>query len=98
MCFTNLPIAFDGDGRARLEDADGFAVPAGVPAAVATPAAAAPAPVSTDGHRMKELNLDPVTRVAGALAFHTTLDLTDGVVTDAHSEAVQFRGYELILQ
>ena len=90
MCFTSLPIEFDGDGRARLDEDRDFVVPAGATATPAAPSAA--------GHETRELNLDPVTRVAGALAFHTTLDLTDGVVVDAHSEAVQFRGYELILQ
>ena len=90
MCFTSLPIEFDADGHARLEEGGDFAVAAGATATLAAP--------STKGHETRELNLDPVTRVAGALAFHTTLDLTDGVVVDAHSEAVQFRGYELILQ
>ena len=92
MCFTNLPIAFDGQGRAHLEEARDFAMPAAGASTVAA------SPPEADGHRLKELNLDPVTRVAGALAFHTTLDLTAEVVTEAHSEAVQFRGYELILQ
>jgi len=48
--------------------------------------------------RTTEFNIDPVTRVAGALAFHTRLDHKRGVVTEAYSEAVQFRGYELILK
>ena len=93
MCFTSLPIEFDGNGRAHLEEQRDFSVTAGTTAA----AVAAP-PMGSDGHETRELNLDPITRVAGALAFHTTLDITDGVVTEAHSEAVQFRGYELILQ
>ena len=91
MCFTSLPIEFDEVGHARLDEGRDFAVPAGATATVAPPAVRA-------GHQTRELSLDPVTRVAGALAFHTTLDVTDGVVTEAHSEAVQFRGYELILQ
>ena len=92
MCFTALPIAFDGDGRAHLEEDGDFAVVAPPEPSLAPPTTGA------NGHRVRELNIDPVTRVAGALAFHTTLDLTEGVVTEAHSEAVQFRGYELILQ
>ena len=92
MCFTTLPIAFDGEGRAHLDDGGDFALPTAPPRPVLTP------PPPPSGHRVRDLNIDPVTRVAGALAFHTTLDLTEGVVTDAHSEAVQFRGYELILQ
>ncbi|MFP5299105.1 MAG: nickel-dependent hydrogenase large subunit, partial [Actinomycetota bacterium] len=46
----------------------------------------------------KVFNIDPVTRIAGALAFRTEVDLAEGVVTEAHSEAVLFRGYELILK
>lgn len=48
--------------------------------------------------RITEFNINPVTRIAGALAFHTRLDAEAGVVTEAYSEAVQFRGYELILK
>ena len=92
MCFTALPIEFDGNGQAHLEEDGDFAVLAPPESSLAPPS------TTPSGHRVRELNIDPVTRVAGALAFHTTLDLTEGVVTDAHSEAVQFRGYELILQ
>ncbi len=88
MCLENLPIAFDETGKARLEEAGSFAV--------APPAANGAGP-STNG-RTREFNIDPVTRVAGALAFHTRLDDERGVVTEAHSHAVQFRGYELILK
>lgn len=91
MCFTNLPIDFDGDGHAHLGNGGDFGV-----TAVAPPVAAPPS--RSNGHRTTAIDIEPVTRVAGALAFHTTVDLEEGVVSEAHSEAVQFRGYELILQ
>ena len=39
-----------------------------------------------------------MTRVAGALAIHTVLDLENRKAVDAHSRAMLFRGYEIILQ
>ncbi len=101
MCFKNLPIEFDESGRARL--VDGIANPYAV--AVAEPrdyvrsaqarqtggAMAAPP-------RLREWSIDPVTRVAGALAVHTVLDLETRKAVEAHSMAMLFRGYEIILQ
>src|SRR2546430_7168983 len=88
MCFQNLPIVFDGEGRARLNEGT-FAVEAVPPRTEA--GEPAPAPVI-------DFHIDPVSRVAGALAFHASVDLENGVITDAHSEAVMFRGYEVILR
>ncbi|MGH9266823.1 MAG: nickel-dependent hydrogenase large subunit, partial [Acidimicrobiales bacterium] len=48
--------------------------------------------------RLREWSIDPVTRVAGALAVHTTLDLENRKAVDAYSRAMLFRGYEVILQ
>jgi hydrogenase large subunit len=53
--------------------------------------------VAVPGH-IKEISIDPVTRVAGALAFHAVVDLENRVVHDAHSMATLFRGYEVILK
>jgi hydrogenase large subunit len=39
-----------------------------------------------------------MTRVAGALAVHTVLDLENRRAVDAHSRAMLFRGYEVILE
>ncbi|MGH9280094.1 MAG: nickel-dependent hydrogenase large subunit [Acidimicrobiales bacterium] len=39
-----------------------------------------------------------MTRVAGALAVHTVLDLENRRVVEAHARAMLFRGYEVILQ
>jgi hydrogenase large subunit len=89
VCFENLPIAFDADGRPRLTEG-GFGVDR-------LPRGARPAP-TVDRPAGRPFSIDPVTRVAGALAFHTTVDLDERVVTSARSEAVMFRGYELILR
>ena len=97
MCFKNLPIEFDEQGRAHLR------------AGVANPYA-----YQANGHPLdreeriqelmarngyiKEISIDPVTRVAGALAFHSIVDLENRTVHDAHSMATLFRGYEVILK
>ncbi|MDP9404298.1 MAG: hypothetical protein M3P85_13445 [Actinomycetota bacterium] len=39
-----------------------------------------------------------MTRVAGALAVHTVLDLENRKAVEAHARAMLFRGYEIILQ
>ena len=105
MCFENLPIAFDEAGRAHLDG--GFDVGSQngrsrtATATVTAPATAfgprRPAP-PTAGPGSFSYRIDPVTRVAGALAFEARVDLEERVVTEAYSEAVMFRGYELILK
>jgi hydrogenase large subunit len=50
-----------------------------------------------DGH-LKEFNIDPVTRVAGALAVHAVADLQARKHVDAHAQATLFRGYEVIIK
>ncbi len=101
MCFKNLPIEFDQNGKARL--ISGGADPYAVTVAESRDfvrdarnrksggAMAAPP-------RLREWNIDPVTRVAGALAVHTVLDLETREAVEAHSMAMLFRGYEIILQ
>ncbi len=91
MCFEQLPITFDESGRAVLADGGGF----GRHRATRTRTAAATAEPLSAGRRF---DIDPVTRVAGAMAVHTAVDLGDRRVTDAYIEAMQFRGYELILK
>src|SRR4051812_4217682 len=97
MCFKNLPIEFDEQGRARLK------------ADVADPYAYRSTTAAIDqqervrellarnGH-IKDVSIDPVTRVAGALAFHAVVDLEARKVEDAHAVATLFRGYEIILR
>ncbi len=97
MCFKNLPIEFDAQGRARLKE--------GVANPYAYVANGHPLEreerikelLSRNGH-VKEISIDPVTRVAGALAFHSVVDLENRTVHDAHSMATLFRGYEIILK
>ena len=100
MCFKNLPIEFDAQGNATLKA--GVANPYTY---VETPA---PTPIEDDPERMRELfarngavrrvDFDPVTRVAGALAFHTVVDLDSRQVLETASMATLFRGYEVILK
>jgi hydrogenase large subunit len=99
MCFKNLPIEFDASGKAQLR--------AGVenPYAVSSnprkgyvrrrsgPGAQLAAPP-----RLREWSIDPMTRVAGALAIHTVLDLESRRAVECHARAMLFRGYEIILQ
>src|SRR5579859_3148292 len=97
MCFKNLPIEFDAQGRAHLK--------AGVANPYAYVANGHPQEreerikglLSRNGH-IKDIIIDPVTRVAGALAFHSVVDLENRTVHDAHSMATLFRGYEIILK
>ena len=98
MCFKNLPIEFDLEGKARLRPGvvDPYAarsdrVTSSVRRRVGGAQLAAPP-------KLKEWNIDPVTRVAGALAVHTVLDLESRTAVEAHSQAMLFRGYEVILQ
>src|SRR5215210_7723404 len=99
MCFKNLPIEFDASGQARLRE--GVGDPYGVSPAPRRgyvrrrqgPGAQVAAPP-----RLRDWNIDPVTRVAGALAIHTVLDLENRKAVECHSRAMLFRGYEIILQ
>src|SRR3954463_2639179 len=98
MCFKNLPIDFDAAGNATLKPGAMFNYTE-IPA---------PTPIEDDPERMKELfarngavrrvDFDPVTRVAGALAFHTVVDLENRTVLETASMATLFRGYEIILK
>lgn len=96
MCFERLPVEFDDRGRAHLK------------AGVKDPYAYEVTPLATDEDRLKELlarngfiksvDFDPVTRVAGALAFHSVVDLEKREVLSANSMATIFRGYEVVLK
>ena len=46
----------------------------------------------------RRVDFNPVTRVAGALSFETTVDTEAGQVVDASALATLFRGYEVLLQ
>ena len=100
MCFKNLPIEFDAQGKASLKDgvanpyATTAAEPTGVPKQLSADRIAEL--VKRNGH-VKDVDFDPVTRVAGALAFHTVADVKERKVLEARSVATLFRGYEVIM-
>jgi len=99
MCFKNLPIEFDASGKASLKAgvADPYSVTTAAPKGFVRrqngPGAQLAAPP-----RLRDWNIDPMTRVAGALAVHTVLDLENRRAVDAHARAMLFRGYEVILE
>ena len=96
MCFKNLPIEFDQQGNATLlKD-------------VPNPYDYNTTTLDGEQDKLKELlarngfiknvDFDPVTRVAGALAFHSVVDLKNREVLSTNSMATLFRGYEIILK
>src|SRR4051812_28666256 len=99
MCFKNLPVEFDENGVAHLKE--GVADPYSYKVTEVTP-------IEQDEEKLKKLlernghirqvDFDPVTRVAGALAFHTVVDLESRQVLETDSMATLFRGYEVILK
>ena len=99
MCFKNLPVVFDEEGHARLVEGMGNpydlarAEPKRYVRGGGGPGAMLSAPP-----RLRDWNIDPVTRVAGALAVHTVLDLDKREAVEAHAQAMLFRGYEVILK
>ncbi|MDQ3522615.1 MAG: nickel-dependent hydrogenase large subunit, partial [Gemmatimonadota bacterium] len=100
MCFKNLPVEFDAQGRASLRGGvanpydPNATEPRGVPTQL-TPDRIEDL-LRRNGH-IKAVDFDPVTRVAGALAFHTVTDLQERKVLEARSVATLFRGYEVIM-
>ncbi len=101
MCFKHLPVEFDDEGRARLRGGipDPYSVTITKPDVALSDAereAQIQRLMARNGH-IKDLNMDPVTRVAGALAVNVTADLEEGRYLDARSQAPLFRGYEVIL-
>jgi hydrogenase large subunit len=99
MCFKNLPIEFDADGKAYLREGvgDPYAVTVAEPKEYVR-AKGGPGAMLAAPPRLRDWNIDPMTRVAGALAVHTVLDLENREAVEAHAQAMLFRGYEVILQ
>lgn len=96
MCFKNLPIEFDEQGRAYLKE--GVRNPYDYETtSIATQEDKLRDLLARNGY-IKSVDYDPVTRVAGALAFHSVVDLQDRRVLGANSMATLFRGYEVILK
>src|ERR671930_335207 len=100
MCFKNLPVEFDEQGRASLKGGipDPYSVTVTRPELGISEEereAQIKRLMARNGH-IREINMDPVTRVAGALAVNVTADLENGRYLDARSQATLFRGYEVI--
>ena len=96
MCFKNLPIEFDEQGRAHL--IEGVRNPYTYDTkSLATEEDRLHELLRKNGH-IKSVEFDPVTRIAGALSFHTIVDLNERKVLSANSMATLFRGYEVILK
>ena len=100
MCFKNLPVEFDKDGRPYLKEAWRIRIRRRAPPPDRCPmqlsAEQVEELVRRNGH-IKSVDFDPVTRIAGALALHTVADLKERRVLEARSMATLFRGYEVIM-
>ncbi len=100
MYFKNLPIEFDAYGQAYLRG-DGQTYPFAMRGATLEPAERERQRASEGLPRrsaLRSFDIDPVTRVSGALSFHTVIDLDHRRVLDARTGTSLFRGYELILK
>ncbi len=96
MCFKNLPIEFDAQGKAHL--IAGVADPYAYTTVSLDERDKKLRKIAGDNGQLRDVDFDPVTRVAGALAFHSTVDLQQRKVVDSNSMATLFRGYEVILR
>lgn len=96
MCFKNLPIEFDAQGNAHL--VPGVANPYSYTTVSLEERNRKLKEIARNNGQIQDVDFDPVTRVAGALAFHTTVDLNARKVLDTNSMATLFRGYEVILR
>ncbi len=96
MCFKNLPIEFDEKGQAflRPEVRDPYAYTA---RSIAPEQERVEELLRRNGH-IKSVDFDPVTRVAGSLAFHAVADLKERKILMTNSMATFFRGYEVIMK
>jgi hydrogenase large subunit len=96
MCFENLPIEFDADGKAHLKA--GVRNPYEYQVRTLEEREATLKDIARRNGQLADVDFDPVTRVAGALAFHSTVDLERRRVIETNSMATLFRGYEVILR
>ena len=96
MCFKNLPIEFDAEGKAHL--IPGVANPYAYESVSIEERDRKLMDIAKKNGQTRDVDFDPVTRVAGALAFHSTVDLKNKKVIDTRSMATLFRGYEVILR
>ncbi len=96
MCFENLPIEFDEAGKARLKD--GVKNPYEYQVRTLEDRQEKLREIAAKNGQLADIDFDPVTRVAGALAFHSTVDLKERRIVDTNAMATLFRGYEVILR
>ena len=96
MCFENLPIEFDVDGNAHLKS--GVVNPYQYQVKTPEEREEKLKDIARKNGQLLDKNFDPVTRVAGALAFHSTVDLEKKKIVETNSMATLFRGYEIILR
>jgi hydrogenase large subunit len=96
MCFKNLPIEFDAEGRPRLRP--GVVDPYRYQVRSLAEEEERIAALLARNGCIRSVDFDPVTRVAGALAFHAVVDLRERRVLAANAMATLFRGYEVILK
>ena len=100
MCLQNLPVEFDAQGRAQLKDGipDPWSVQAARPQVDDTDADREQriARLAGQNGRVRSMNMDPVTRVAGELGIYVTVDFEEGRHLDARTQAPLFRGYEVL--
>ena len=69
MCFENLPIEFDEQGNATLKS--GVANPYSYKTQTIEEREALLTDIARKNGQLNDIDFDPVTRVAGALAFHS---------------------------
>jgi hydrogenase large subunit len=96
MCFKNLPVEFDANGRAYLKE--GVRDPYSYTKRSFDELDAQIKDLLARNGHIKSVDFDPVTRVAGALSFHSVVDLKERKVLETNSMATLFRGYEVILK
>lgn len=96
MCFKNLPIEFDAEGRAHL--IKGVANPYQYQSVSLEERDRKLKEFAKKNGQTRDIDFDPVTRVAGVLAFHSTVDLKNRRVIDTRSMATLFRGYEVSMR
>jgi len=102
MCFKNLPVEFDENGRAFLKedirDPYGLQRSPNLNGGGVTTLTRDQIEdlLARNGH-IEQKNFDPLTRVAGALAFHSVVDMQERKVIESRSVATLFRGYEIIM-
>ena len=101
MCFKNLPVEFDPVGNAALKggvpDPYDYSVEPLAPLDSPEGAAKLQRLLERNG-AIRKVDFDPVTRVAGALAFHSVVDLENREVIETDAMGTLFRGYEVILK